>query len=63
MLKNLDMVIESGKSTAIIGESGSGKSTLVKLLCRFYDVNSGAVHWNGHDVRQLDPFQVRSVLG
>ena len=46
--KNLNLTISSGKTTAFVGESGSGKSTLIKLLCRFYEPQSGGIY-HGHN--------------
>jgi ATP-binding cassette subfamily B protein len=59
VLRGLDLFIPAGSTTAIVGLNGAGKSTLVKLLCRFYDPNRGAVHWDGTDIRQVDPAALR----
>lgn len=53
VLKNLNVVIPAGKKTAIVGGSGAGKSTLMRLMCRFYDPDQGAVLIDGRDVRTL----------
>ncbi|GAB3437357.1 hypothetical protein GCM10027569_92200 [Flindersiella endophytica] len=53
MLRGVDLVIPYGQSTALVGLNGAGKSTLVKLLCRFYDPERGAVLWDGIDLRML----------
>jgi ATP-binding cassette subfamily B protein len=45
---------------ALVGRNGSGKSTLVKLLCRFYDPTRGAILWDGIDLRELDPADLRT---
>ena len=63
---NLDHVsfsLPRGGSLGIIGATGSGKSTLVKLLLRFYDVNSGAVRINGRDVRTIPKAELYAMFG
>ena len=52
-LDGLDLELPAGKITAIVGANGAGKSTLVKLLCRFYDPQSGRVLLGGVDVRDV----------
>lgn len=51
ILKNLNLHIRPGEKIAIVGPSGAGKTTLIKLLLRFYDVDSGALKLDGKDVR------------
>ena len=53
-LDNIDVVIPSGKITAIVGASGSGKTTMIKLLLGYYPVLSGAVTINGTNIAQVD---------
>lgn len=62
-LQNVSFTASPGTVTAIIGGSGSGKSTLVSLICRFYDVNSGAVFVDGIDVRDYETEQLWSAIG
>lgn len=50
-LQNFDFEIPAGKIVAIVGENGAGKSTFVKLLCRFYDPDSGRITVDGRDIR------------
>ncbi|MCL4106324.1 UNVERIFIED_CONTAM: hypothetical protein GTU68_003485 [Idotea baltica] len=52
ILQGLSMKIQSGETIGIAGTTGSGKSTLIKLLLRFYDVESGTVKLDGQDIRQ-----------
>jgi len=52
-LENVSLVLESGRSVALVGASGTGKSTLAKLAVRFLDPDEGSVHLDGHDVRDL----------
>ncbi|MCB1259519.1 MAG: ABC transporter ATP-binding protein [Acidimicrobiales bacterium] len=62
VLDGLDLVIEPGESVALVGATGSGKSTVARLLCRFYDVEAGAVRLDGVDVRDLDPVELRRAI-
>lgn len=54
--------IQEGQKIAIVGPTGAGKTTIVKLLMRFYDVNSGSIRIDGHDVRDFDRKALRSML-
>jgi ATP-binding cassette subfamily B protein len=46
----------------LVGLNGAGKSTLVKLLCRFYDPDRGRILWDGTDLREIDPAELRERL-
>ncbi|RYP93452.1 hypothetical protein DL770_000495 [Monosporascus sp. CRB-9-2] len=59
-LKNVDLIFEAGKFTAIVGQSGSGKSTVAALLNRLYNPTSGTILFDGVDIRSLN---VRSIRG
>lgn len=61
-LKNLSFSIENGQNLAVIGPTGSGKSTIAWLLLRFYDVTSGKILINGHDIRELNVDSVRNDI-
>lgn len=63
VLRGLNLRIDAGTSTALVGLNGAGKSTIVKLLCRFYDPVEGTVTWDGTDIRLLDPEQLRARIG
>ena len=63
VLQGVSLTIPAGRSTALVGENGCGKSTIVKLLCRFYDPQRGAVLWDGVDLRDLEPDQLRRRIG
>ena len=63
ILKDVSFTLESGKSIAIVGPSGSGKSTIINLIPRLYDVDKGAVYFDGTDVRRLDLGYLRSHVG
>lgn len=55
--------VKEGQTVAIVGPTGAGKTTMVKLLMRYYDVDSGAIRIGGHDVRELDRNDLRSMVG
>jgi ATP-binding cassette, subfamily B, bacterial len=63
VLRGIDLVVEPGETVAIVGRTGSGKSTITRLLPRFYDVSSGAVLVDGHDVRDLTLVSLRAHIG
>ncbi|XP_051920137.1 ATP-binding cassette sub-family B member 10, mitochondrial [Hippocampus zosterae] len=60
---NLSLLIPAGTVMAVVGPSGSGKSTLVSLLLRLYDCDSGFITVDGHDIRDLNPYWLRSHIG
>ncbi|MGY0055242.1 ABC transporter transmembrane domain-containing protein [Streptomyces sp. LZ34] len=62
-VRGVTLTIPAGQTVALVGETGAGKSTLVKLVGRFYDVTSGAVRVDGHDLRGLEPAEYRQRLG
>ena len=55
--------IEPGQKIAIVGPTGAGKTTMVKLLMRFYDVNSGSIKVDGHDIRGFNRSELRQMFG
>ncbi|MEH6457708.1 MAG: ABC transporter transmembrane domain-containing protein, partial [Cocleimonas sp.] len=61
-LDNLNLVIEEGKSLALVGPSGAGKSTVFELLQRFYDPDQGTICLGSTDIRELFPIDLRSQL-
>ena len=61
-LKDFNLFIPVGKIVAIVGANGAGKSTLLKLLCRFYDPQSGAIEIDGIDLRDLAVGELRRLL-
>ncbi|MDA8263137.1 MAG: ABC transporter ATP-binding protein [Actinomycetota bacterium] len=63
VLDGLDLVVEAGRATAVVGRSGSGKSTLALLLPRFYDVTGGSVTIGGVDIRRLRLSDLRRRIG
>ena len=54
--------VKEGQTVAIVGPTGAGKTTMVKLLMRYYDVDSGAIRIGGHDVREFDRNDLRSMV-
>ncbi len=63
VLKGVSFRIEPGERVAVIGATGSGKTTTIKLMSRFYDVDSGVVRVGGRDVREWDLDALRRHLG
>ena len=55
--------VHPGQKVAIVGPTGAGKTTLVKLLMRFYDVNSGSIKVDGHNVRDFNRADLRELFG
>lgn len=62
-LHDIDMKIESGKITALVGLSGAGKSTILNLLVRFYDPDCGSIRLDGVDIRDYDLRFLRENIG
>jgi ATP-binding cassette, subfamily B, bacterial MsbA len=62
-LTEVSFAIPAGKVVAIVGPSGSGKSTIINLIARFYDVASGAVLVDGHDIRTVTTDSLRKQIG
>ena len=63
VIKGVTLDIPAGATVALVGQSGSGKSTLADLLPRFYDVASGSVTIDGHDIRDMKIHDLRSLMG
>jgi subfamily B ATP-binding cassette protein MsbA len=61
-LRGVSLEVPAGSSLAIVGRSGSGKSTLVSLLPRFYDIASGAILVDGHEIREYDLRSLREQI-
>ena len=55
--------VRDGQKIAIVGPTGAGKTTMVKLLMRFYDVNSGSIKVDGHDIREFKRSDLREMFG
>ena len=63
VLEDVSFTADPGQTVAVVGPTGSGKSTLVTLIPRIYDVTGGNVLVDGVDVRDLDPGELRSLIG
>jgi len=63
ILRGASLTVPAGAATALVGLNGAGKSTIVKLLCRFYDPDRGRILWDGVDLREVDPAELRARIG
>jgi ABC-type transport system involved in Fe-S cluster assembly fused permease/ATPase subunit len=63
ILQNISFSIEAGKKVAIVGPTGSGKSTIARLLLRLYDVSTGQIFIEGHDIRTLSLLSLTNSIG
>jgi len=63
VINDFSVDIKSGQKIAIVGPTGAGKTTMVKLLMRFYDVNSGSILIDGHEIRDFTRHDLRKMFG
>jgi ATP-binding cassette, subfamily B, bacterial len=63
VIEDVDLTVSPGETVAFVGPTGAGKSTLAKLVTRFYDPTEGRVLIDGHDLRDITMFSLRSQLG
>lgn len=63
IINDFSAKVKEGQKIAIVGPTGAGKTTMIKLLMRFYDVNSGAIKIDGHDVRSFNRSELRQMFG
>ncbi|MBK5487994.1 ABC transporter ATP-binding protein [Bacillus sp. TH17] len=63
IINNFSSNIKPGQKVAIVGPTGAGKTTIVKLLMRFYDINSGAICIDGHDIKDFTREDLRNMFG
>ena len=63
IIRDFSERVREGQKIAIVGPTGAGKTTMVKLLMRFYDVNSGAIRVDGHDIREFRRSELRKMFG
>ncbi|MEV4061882.1 ABC transporter ATP-binding protein [Nonomuraea dietziae] len=62
VLRGVDLTIPYGSAVALVGLNGAGKSTLIKLLCRMYDPTRGTILWDGVDLRDIPPAELRERI-
>ncbi|MEG0512833.1 MAG: ABC transporter ATP-binding protein [Clostridia bacterium] len=63
IINDFSATVKPGQKIAIVGPTGAGKTTMVRLLMRFYDVTSGAIKIDGHDIRDFDRNELRLLFG
>lgn len=63
LIQHLNLTVEAGKKTALVGPSGSGKSTLMHLICRYYDVTEGVIQIDGHPIQEYNLQNLRQLAG
>ncbi|HUD51579.1 ABC transporter ATP-binding protein [Parvibaculum sp.] len=63
ILKDVSFTIAPGERIAIVGPTGSGKTSLIRLLCRFYDVPKGSIFFDGIDIMDVKPSEIRQRIG
>ena len=63
VLRDINLIIKKGQTVALVGHSGSGKSTFVDLIPRFYDVTKGDILIDGKNIKTLNVFDLRSLMG
>jgi ATP-binding cassette subfamily B protein len=63
VLQDVNFKIPAGQCLALVGLNGAGKTTIVKLLARLYDPVEGQILWDGVDIREFDPVELRGQLG
>ena len=63
IINDFSATVQPGQKIAIVGPTGAGKTTMVKLLMRFYDVSSGAILLDGHDIREFARDDLRCMFG
>ena len=63
LIEDFTLHVQPGQRVAIVGPTGCGKTTMINLLMRFYDVNSGEIHVDGHETRRLTRRSLRENIG
>ena len=63
IINDFSAKVKEGQKIAIVGPTGAGKTTMIKLLMRFYDVNSGVIKIDGHDVKDFNRSELRQMFG
>lgn len=63
IIHDFNAKVDPGQKIAIVGPTGAGKTTMIKLLMRFYDVNSGSIKVDGHDLKEFNRSELRQMFG
>ncbi len=63
VLDDFSMIVDKGKTVALVGQSGSGKSTIANLVTRFYDVNNGSIEIDGINIKDMTKYSLRDLMG
>ena len=63
VLVDVSLSVAPGETVALVGPTGAGKTTIINLLSRFYDVDAGAIHIDGQDIRAVQQKSIREQLG
>ena len=63
VLNNVNLTINAGQTTAIVGSTGSGKSTLIKLLLRLYEINNGSISYDSNNLKEIELSSLREKIG
>lgn len=63
IINDFNASVNTGQTVAIVGPTGAGKTTMIKLLLRFYDVNSGSIKIDGNDIKNFNRYELREIFG
>jgi ATP-binding cassette subfamily B protein len=63
ILKHINLRVEPGQMIALVGPTGAGKTTIINLLSRFYEIDSGSIRLDGHNINTIDKYDLRRRLG
>ena len=63
IIKDFNANVKHGQKVALVGPTGAGKTTMIKLLMRYYDVNSGAILVDGHNIKDFNRGELREMFG
>jgi len=63
IIKNMTLAAKAGQTIALVGPTGAGKTTIINLLTRFYEINTGRITIDGHDIREISKDDLRKKLG